>query len=91
MTSWCPIIAVDIDAKKLKKAKSLGATHTVDSSKVEPVAEIKRITAETFEGADGADVVIEAVGRPETGVHPVDTARLARAAPQAVGRPGGAS
>ncbi|XBB66167.1 S-(hydroxymethyl)mycothiol dehydrogenase [Nocardioides sp. WV_118_6] len=61
-----PIIAVDIDAKKLEKAKEMGATHTVDSSKVDPVEEIKRICAETYEGADGADVVVEAVGRPET-------------------------
>ncbi|SFM87660.1 S-(hydroxymethyl)mycothiol dehydrogenase [Pimelobacter simplex] len=61
-----PIIAVDIDAKKLEKAKSMGATHTVDSSKVDPVEEIKRICAETYEGAEGADVVVEAVGRPET-------------------------
>jgi len=61
-----PIIAVDIDAKKLEKAKEMGATHTVDSSQVDPVAEIKRIAAETYDGADGADVVIEAVGRPET-------------------------
>jgi S-(hydroxymethyl)mycothiol dehydrogenase len=61
-----PIIAVDIDAKKLAKARELGATDTVDSSKVDPVAEIKRIAAEHYEGAEGADVVIEAVGRPET-------------------------
>jgi S-(hydroxymethyl)mycothiol dehydrogenase len=61
-----PIIAVDIDAKKLAKAKEMGATHTVDSSQLDPVEEIKRIAAETYEGADGADVVIEAVGRPET-------------------------
>ncbi|HYG94640.1 MAG TPA: S-(hydroxymethyl)mycothiol dehydrogenase [Nocardioides sp.] len=61
-----PIIAVDIDAKKLEAAKRLGATHTVDSSALDPVEEIKRICAETFEGADGADVVVEAVGRPET-------------------------
>jgi S-(hydroxymethyl)mycothiol dehydrogenase len=61
-----PIIAVDIDDKKLAKAKELGATHTVDSRQVDPVAEIKRIAAETYEGADGADVVIEAVGRPQT-------------------------
>src|SRR5918993_263927 len=38
-----PIIAVDIDAKKLEKAKAMGATHTVDSSQVDPVAEIKKI------------------------------------------------
>lgn len=61
-----PIIAVDIDAKKLAKAKELGATHTVDSSASDPVAEIKRICAETYDGAEGADVVVEAVGRPET-------------------------
>jgi S-(hydroxymethyl)mycothiol dehydrogenase len=61
-----PIIAVDIDAKKLEKAKELGATHVVDSSQEDPVEAIKRICAETYEGAEGADVVIEAVGRPET-------------------------
>lgn len=61
-----PIIAVDIDPKKLEAAQRLGATHTVDSSKVDAVEEIKRICAETYEGAEGADVVVEAVGRPET-------------------------
>ena len=61
-----PIIAVDIDAKKLEKARAMGATHTVDSSQSDPVAEIKRICAEVYEGAEGADVVVEAVGRPET-------------------------
>ena len=61
-----PIIAVDIDASKLEAATRLGATHTVDSSTLDPVEEIKRISAEFYEGADGADVVVEAVGRPET-------------------------
>ena len=61
-----PIIAVDIDPKKLAKAKEMGATHTVDSSQVDAVEEIRRICAETYDGADGADVVVEAVGRPET-------------------------
>src|SRR3954449_6695377 len=61
-----PIIAVDVDPKKLEAAKWMGATHTVDSSKVDPVGEIKRICAEFFDGAEGADVVVEAVGRPET-------------------------
>jgi S-(hydroxymethyl)mycothiol dehydrogenase len=55
------IIAVDIDAKKLEKATSMGATHTVDSSQVDPVAAIQELT-----GGFGADVVIDAVGRPET-------------------------
>src|SRR3546814_4683391 len=48
-----PIIAVDIDAKKLEVAKKMGATHTVDSSKTDPVEEIARIAAETYPGADG--------------------------------------
>ncbi len=61
-----PIIAVDIDAKKLEQARAMGATHTIDSSTTDPVDEIKRICAETYDGADGADVVVEAVGRPET-------------------------
>src|SRR3954470_18009009 len=61
-----PIIAVDIDAKKLEAAKRLGATHTVDSSQEDPVARIKEIAAGFHDGAEGADVVIEAVGRPET-------------------------
>ena len=61
-----PIIAVDIDPKKLEAAQRMGATHTIDSSQVDPVEEIKRICAEVYRGADGADVVVEAVGRPET-------------------------
>ncbi|QYJ02577.1 S-(hydroxymethyl)mycothiol dehydrogenase [Nocardioides panacisoli] len=61
-----PIIAVDIDPQKLETAKQMGATHTIDSSATDPVPEIARICAETYEGAEGADVVIEAVGRPET-------------------------
>ena len=56
-----PIVAVDIDAKKLEAATRLGATHTVDSSATDPVAAIQELT-----GGFGADVVIEAVGRPET-------------------------
>ncbi|MGO4433891.1 S-(hydroxymethyl)mycothiol dehydrogenase [Paenarthrobacter sp. RAF9] len=55
------IIAVDIDPKKLERAKELGATHTVDSSAGDPVEEIRALT-----GGFGADVVIDAVGRPET-------------------------
>ncbi len=55
------IIAVDIDAKKLERAQELGATHTVDSSAEDPVEAIRALT-----GGFGADVVIDAVGRPET-------------------------
>ncbi len=55
------IIAVDIDARKLETAKRLGATHTVDSSTEDPIEAIRALT-----GGHGADVVVEAVGRPET-------------------------
>ena len=61
-----PIIAIDIDAGKLEKAKALGATHTIDSSSTDPVEAVKEICAQYYVGADGADVVVEAVGRPET-------------------------
>ncbi|MDH3754791.1 MAG: S-(hydroxymethyl)mycothiol dehydrogenase [Acidimicrobiia bacterium] len=56
-----PIIAVDVDAKKLEWAKEFGATHTVDASTEEPVERIRAIT-----GGNGADVVIEAIGLPQT-------------------------
>ncbi|MFJ5303505.1 S-(hydroxymethyl)mycothiol dehydrogenase [Streptomyces sp. NPDC088350] len=55
------IIAVDIDDRKLETARSLGATHTVNSKESDPVEAIRELT-----GGFGADVVIEAVGRPET-------------------------
>jgi S-(hydroxymethyl)mycothiol dehydrogenase len=55
------IIAVDIDDRKLEKARSMGATHTVNSKASDPVEAIRELT-----GGFGADVVIEAVGRPET-------------------------
>ncbi len=56
-----PIIAVDLDDRKLEWAKGMGATHTVNSSAADAVEAIQELT-EGF----GADVVIDAVGRPET-------------------------
>ncbi|WP_425825403.1 S-(hydroxymethyl)mycothiol dehydrogenase [Streptomyces fractus] len=55
------IIAVDIDERKLAKAERFGATDTVDSSRTDPVRAVRELT-----GGFGADVVVEAVGRPET-------------------------
>lgn len=55
------IIAVDIDDRKLATAEAMGATHTVNSKETDPVEAIRELT-----GGFGADVVIEAVGRPET-------------------------
>jgi S-(hydroxymethyl)mycothiol dehydrogenase len=53
------IVAVDIDDRKLAWAKEMGATHTVNSSKTDPVEYIKSVT-----GGNGADVCIDAVGHP---------------------------
>ncbi|MET8861510.1 S-(hydroxymethyl)mycothiol dehydrogenase [Nonomuraea sp. NPDC004580] len=55
------IIAVDVDDRKLEWARQFGATHTVNSRANDPVAAIRELT-----GGNGADVVVEAVGRPET-------------------------
>jgi S-(hydroxymethyl)mycothiol dehydrogenase len=54
------IIAVDLDPQKLEWARAFGATHTVDASKEDAVAAIR-----AFTDGNGADVCIEAVGRPE--------------------------
>jgi S-(hydroxymethyl)mycothiol dehydrogenase len=55
------IIGVDIDDRKLAWATRLGATHTVNSTRQDVVATVRSLT-----GGHGADVVIDAVGRPET-------------------------
>ncbi len=55
------IIAVDVDDRKLDWARQFGATHVVNSREADPVEKIRELT----EG-NGADVVIEAIGRPET-------------------------
>ncbi|TFI42502.1 S-(hydroxymethyl)mycothiol dehydrogenase [Rhodococcus sp. 1R11] len=55
------IIAIDRDDTKLAWAKELGATHTVNASHTAPIDAVKDLT-----GGHGADVVIDAVGHPET-------------------------
>ena len=55
------IVAVDVDERKLATARELGATDTVDSREADPIEAIRALT-----GGHGADVVIDAVGRPET-------------------------
>jgi L-iditol 2-dehydrogenase len=51
------IIAVDIEPEKLEFSRQFGADITVNSSEVEAVSEIQKVTRYR-----GADVVIEAVG-----------------------------
>ena len=53
--AW-PIIAVDIDSRKLGLAEEFGATHVVDASKEDPVEAVTRITD------GGADYTFVAVG-----------------------------
>ncbi len=55
------IIAVDLDDRKLELAKQFGATHTINGTDADVVAEIQALT-----GGNGADVVIDAIGLPET-------------------------
>lgn len=55
------IIAVDVDPRKLDWAKGFGATDVIDATNGDVVEAIKSLT-----DGNGADVVIDAVGRPET-------------------------
>jgi S-(hydroxymethyl)mycothiol dehydrogenase len=54
------IIGVDVDDRKLEWAKGFGATHVCNSRETDPVEFIRSVT-----GGFGADVCIEAIGRPE--------------------------
>jgi S-(hydroxymethyl)mycothiol dehydrogenase len=56
------IIAIDRDPAKLEWAKDLGATHTINGAEVDDV-----VTAvQDLTDGNGVDVVVDAVGRPET-------------------------
>ena len=62
-----PIIAVDINSDRLEMAKKFGATHTIHSTKVDPVAAIQEITGE------GAHFTLECVGNPKVLRQAVDS------------------
>ncbi len=55
------VIGVDRLPNRLQMSTTMGADHTVDSSKVDPVEEILRLT-----GGRGVDVAIEALGTQST-------------------------
>jgi S-(hydroxymethyl)mycothiol dehydrogenase len=55
------IVAVDTDDTKLAWARDFGATDTINARSTDVVAAIQELT-----DGFGADVVIDAVGRPET-------------------------
>jgi len=50
-----------VDDRKLDWARGFGATDVINSRKADPVESVRELT-----GGFGADVVIEAIGRPET-------------------------
>jgi Zn-dependent alcohol dehydrogenase len=54
------IIAVDLLDNKLEFAKQFGATHAVNASKGDPVAQIKALT-----GGRGVDYAFECIGVPK--------------------------
>ncbi|WP_129337241.1 S-(hydroxymethyl)mycothiol dehydrogenase [Cellulomonas endophytica] len=58
------VVAVDLDERKLTWARELGATHTVHSAGMDEGEVVAAVQALT--DGFGADVVIDAVGRPET-------------------------
>jgi len=55
------VIAIDLDDKKLAIAVAAGARHVVHSGRDDVHARLQEIT-----GGHGPDVVIEAIGRPDT-------------------------
>ncbi|MDL9935419.1 S-(hydroxymethyl)mycothiol dehydrogenase [Gordonia sp. ABSL1-1] len=56
------IIAIDRDDNKLEWARDLGATHTINGAQVDDVITAVQDLTDGF----GVDVVVDAVGRPET-------------------------
>lgn len=63
------IIAVDVADDKLEKAKRFGATHTINSTKVDAVAEVMKITGR------GADSAFDFVGIPAVTASGLDMIR----------------
>jgi (R,R)-butanediol dehydrogenase / meso-butanediol dehydrogenase / diacetyl reductase len=54
-----PVIAIDVDDRRLATARTLGAAHALDASGLDLGDVIRSVSA------DGADVVIEASGAPQ--------------------------
>lgn len=55
-----PIVAVDLNEKKLALAKQFGATHTVNAGSTDAVEAVKELT-----GGRGADYAFEVIGVPD--------------------------
>jgi aryl-alcohol dehydrogenase len=70
LAGYTTVIAVDVKPNRLAVARELGASHTIDASTTDPVAEVRRITGR------GADYTIEASGRPDVLAQAVDCLAL---------------
>jgi S-(hydroxymethyl)glutathione dehydrogenase/alcohol dehydrogenase len=55
-----PIIAIDLNERKLGMAKQFGATHVVNAGAIDPVEAVKELT-----GGRGADFAFEVIGIPD--------------------------
>lgn len=56
------VIAIDVNPVKLQWAKDFGATDVVDASKGDPVAEVRKLTDDGWDG--GVEFAFEATGIP---------------------------
>jgi Zn-dependent alcohol dehydrogenase len=67
-----PIIAIDLDERKLKFARQFGATHTINASETDPVKAVRALTISpdkrNFAGqaVSGADYVFDCIGLKQT-------------------------
>ena len=57
------IIAVDVNAGKLEQAKRFGATHLVNAADGDPVAQVRALTEDGWDG--GVEFAFEATGIPK--------------------------
>jgi S-(hydroxymethyl)glutathione dehydrogenase/alcohol dehydrogenase len=54
-----PVAAIDVNPSRLAAARQMGATHLIDASQTEPVAELLKLVP------GGFDFAVEASGRPD--------------------------
>jgi len=81
--AW-PVIAIDINDRRLAIAETLGATRTVNSAREDPVEAVRGLT-----GGRGADVVIECAGAEAAWLTALEVARKGARVEWFGGLPGG--
>jgi len=72
ITGATSVICIDVTEERLKAAGEVGADHVIDASKENQLNKVKELT-----NGLGADVVIEAVGLPQTWESAVEMTRKA--------------